>query len=795
MANNRQIDLAFKIAGYTQGRPTEDNTTPPVFPNDYTIMIELWDDDVVNQLLLESGEDPTNRTESINPAFPYIMAGNILTHVMNAGVTTEGRDTSVTQSTAGGLTTVFQSARTYKETLQDRVAQLQSKARLLQAGPLPSFRVTPNPNPGPTPDPTPSNLDFNTISGYFRGGDNVSVDTDSTNNTITISAPYDIRAVDGFGDAVYDSLKLTLKTDNNVIVRFNDSREEVSFETEIDKQTLHDPLKTVLKAGNNVTLTPDDVNDTITISATGGSSSGNTPAPAGDLSSVLAKTSELVVTSDTYQNIDSRSHNTRSWGFDQADSEADAMAGRASGSRWWVRATPLPPIPESRSGRVWLIIRLRKGDDPLNYRLKSNLTNDQAGIFNGADWNQATRTDNDYDYYWVTYFIRSNTDPRFDIQSREIETRYDGVVTQEGAYDAVKAIFNPGAGITLNESDTARTIRPTIDEANLQTYVIRSANQGSAPTNALWGKLLAVAPNDSRKLQFVDPPTPSSGGSSYTPPDDIRMDFAYSNGTRDGIDYLRSDHINAVFGDLSKATSTRRKDIRLGFRGYLDGFQSVNDVRSVIIAGITVRGRTVPLTGEFADDGFFNLYGEVTNGNLTTIMSNQTTGSTRVAISYLKGGTTLTSHSVSIPWLTAAQQTSSPLAPYIPSSAIIGGVGGNGGGSASFTRAVDSNGVGTLSISNSSGTGWRPFIRSQYYDTERLYFISTSLQTSSKRSYGSVILPMRQVDFAGSRRLSFMVENEEVYLRFNSSENRVEGQVLSPLPSGSVIFATAYYLS
>lgn len=462
MANNKQIDLAFRIAGFTQGRPTIDNTDEAIYPNDNIQIINMFDDDMIDQLLTEAGENAKARAESVNPGFPYLFGSLVLEQIMNSGLTPEGRLTDITSATAGGLTTTFISPETYKESLRNRVSELKSRARALSS-PVESFAIS-------LPSAGGSGIDFNTLADTILPGTNVSIDQDDSGQTLTINAPYEIRAVNGFGDAVYETLKLTLKTANNVIVTFDDAREEVKFNTEIDRETLHTPLKQTLLAGNNISLTPNEINDTITIAATG---TGESPVLQSETATIASGASKQ------FQPIPN-------------------TANLPDGTIFRITVS----YPERGATAIETIILK---ETQLSGIFRWNLRGQTAttmNLFYLKSAGLSIRVDANDDPFTYTYLVAWGSESAMATTS----------VSKQEIYNQTKNILLPGTGVLIGQDDTAQTQTVGLNIAQLQSNVILSANEDVEPTAAARGKFLAVDADDEDKLTLVDPPTSTSSG-------------------------------------------------------------------------------------------------------------------------------------------------------------------------------------------------------------------------------------------------------------------------------------------
>ena len=134
MASTKQIDTAFAMAGFSMGLPTLDNVPHAIFPHDMQRIALLFSDVVVGRLLVDNGEDPELRSASANPGFVYTMASSILQHILNSGVTTEGRPQSLSQITIGGISSTYESSESYRESLRSRISDLSKQGRAFTSG-------------------------------------------------------------------------------------------------------------------------------------------------------------------------------------------------------------------------------------------------------------------------------------------------------------------------------------------------------------------------------------------------------------------------------------------------------------------------------------------------------------------------------------------------------------------------------------------------------------------------------------------------------------------------------------
>ena len=242
-------------------------------------------------------------------------------------------------------------------------------------------------------------------------------------------------------------------------------------------------------------------------------------------------------------------------------------------------------------------------------------------------------------------------------------------VSRGDVYNQTKDIVLAATPLIVTNNNSARTQTLGVNSAALQTSVIRSANQDRNLVTGDRGKFLAVSESDQTKLALVDAPAGGGGTSDYTKPNGIEIDWSFSDGTSTPVDYLRTDHIDRLFGDLTNRSAVR-DDIRFGIRGYIDGFNSLSQLTQILVAGQQIRANAALEPGEFIDEGEFNLYGTLTNRLVDTITQNQSGGSSDFTIQTTAGNVVK-----SVEWLSEAEETAAPLAPYIPQQAIIGGAG------------------------------------------------------------------------------------------------------------------------
>lgn len=132
MANQKQIDTAFQLAGYEQGRPTTENIPEPIYPYEMDKIVSLFNDDIISQMLKELGEPETIVDEpSSNNGFEYMFAASILQKISTSDYTSDGRNISLNSITQGGLVSTFESSSVYKQNLRSRISELTKQGRRL----------------------------------------------------------------------------------------------------------------------------------------------------------------------------------------------------------------------------------------------------------------------------------------------------------------------------------------------------------------------------------------------------------------------------------------------------------------------------------------------------------------------------------------------------------------------------------------------------------------------------------------------------------------------------------------
>ena len=165
-----------------------------------------------------------------------------------------------------------------------------------------------------------------------------------------------------------------------------------------------------------------------------------------------------------------------------------------------------------------------------------------------------------------------------------------------------------------------------------------------------------------------------------------RLSWAFSNGMRWPVTSLRGDVIDQIFGNFTSAVgATVRLEARLLVEGVIPGLTSISQITNVRILGQTLRSNSALIPGEYIGGtaeidsvlqgtGEFGLFATFTNSLLDAITQNISGESIRIEINYNLGdGAKI--WRLTVPYLTAAQISMVPLSPYIPQSAIIGGVG------------------------------------------------------------------------------------------------------------------------
>lgn len=130
MATAAQIKTAFQIAGFHEGRPIRDHVEiipPDIFPADYTILIDLFSDEMLVQLQMEAGETQGTISTGMDPAisrYPYRLAVEVLEFLTNAGYTVEGRPIDIDVVSTGDLTRNYIGGDQYRAIVRDRLRNL-----------------------------------------------------------------------------------------------------------------------------------------------------------------------------------------------------------------------------------------------------------------------------------------------------------------------------------------------------------------------------------------------------------------------------------------------------------------------------------------------------------------------------------------------------------------------------------------------------------------------------------------------------------------------------------------------
>ena len=116
-----EIDRAFRLIGMAYGRPTAENPPPLVYPFDRQLLINLFDDAMIDALEHDAGKSV------------HGLAADLLTVLLTAGVTPDGRRLDVVSSTSGELTLTYQEADATRRGMQDTIRELRRLARVLPA--------------------------------------------------------------------------------------------------------------------------------------------------------------------------------------------------------------------------------------------------------------------------------------------------------------------------------------------------------------------------------------------------------------------------------------------------------------------------------------------------------------------------------------------------------------------------------------------------------------------------------------------------------------------------------------
>ena len=228
----------------------------------------------------------------------------------------------------------------------------------------------------------------------------------------------------------------------------------------------------------------------------------------------------------------------------------------------------------------------------------------------------------------------------------------------------------------------------------------------------------------------ITPPTEYSGTLKNPQFDNFEAEWVFSDGNTQAIEYFRSDTLTNIFGTLD-SSNTKRKDIRIAVRGYVNDIDPPNGGK-IAIAGQTIRAASDTLQpGEYINEKGFNLYGTFSNSLLQTIDNNsKSQGSVNIDVTVAKAsnGDPNTVRRT-LPWLTTAQQTAAPLSAYIPAAAIIGGVGGGNEGGGSLTITTETRSNVRLARSGSFSAISGVSIPSEEFD--KMYFVITLWHTNT----------------------------------------------------------------
>ena len=230
MATPTQIEQGFRTAGFTKGRPTTANAPDPVFPNNYPLLIDLFDTDTIKEIQLEIGEPPdrlSNTTDIVG--WKYFFAARVLETIIEAGLTMEGRPLDITSVDTGGYGTNYVNASEYIEIINNRIRELRAKGRKLGGEISAQADIT--------------------VLREVQTGDTL-VGNGTTRSKLDVKIPYTeadrtklagiepgATAGGGGGDVV------------------------------LNQASVYEQAEKIFKAGKNVTITPNDTDDTLTISS------------------------------------------------------------------------------------------------------------------------------------------------------------------------------------------------------------------------------------------------------------------------------------------------------------------------------------------------------------------------------------------------------------------------------------------------------------------------------------------------------------------------------------------------
>lgn len=231
MATPAQIDKAFRIAGFSFGRPTLANltiengiTVQAIPPDDYGALNQIFSDPIVKELQVRAGEDPATAeggTETDVVAWDHWMAAEVIDFTTDAGVTVSGRPIDVQTFNSEDINRSFVSPDQYRAEARKRSASLRAVARALggSVGSVVRLQGPPGPAgadgpPGADGMPGPPGRDGAAGSGVKRYPLTAAI----SGTTLTLTA-----TVPPLDEAERDSLRRTIsvveRANNTVTIR------------------------------------------------------------------------------------------------------------------------------------------------------------------------------------------------------------------------------------------------------------------------------------------------------------------------------------------------------------------------------------------------------------------------------------------------------------------------------------------------------------------------------------------------------------------------------------------------
>ena len=234
MATPTQIEQGFRTAGFIKGRPTVDNAPDPVFPNNYPLLIDLFDDDTIRCIQLELGEPPDrlrNTTDIVG--WKYFFAARVLETIIEAGLTVDGRPLDITSVDTGGYGTNYVNASEYIEIVNNRVSELRIKGRKL-GGEISAMADV-------------------TVLTEVQTGDTL-VGNGTSRSKLDVKIPY-------------------TEGERNKLAGIEPGA-TAGGGAELTQESVYEEAEKIIQAGSNITVRPNDSNNTITISSTATGSGG-----------------------------------------------------------------------------------------------------------------------------------------------------------------------------------------------------------------------------------------------------------------------------------------------------------------------------------------------------------------------------------------------------------------------------------------------------------------------------------------------------------------------------------------